>query len=70
MPAASPTSRCWPVWRRRGGVFRPHPAAIYGFLANIRFYPIAAPLKAFVDARANLLRHTREMHARVGGPAA
>jgi hypothetical protein len=25
-------------------------AAIYGFVANILFYPIATPLKEFVDA--------------------
>ena len=29
-------------------------AAIYGFLANIYFYDIATPLKAFVAAHATL----------------
>lgn len=56
-----------------GFVFRPHPVAIdtaiYGFLANIHFYPIATPLKAFVDGHANLVRHTREMHARIAAAA-
>lgn len=40
-------------------------AAIYGFLANIHFYPIATPLKAFVDAQPNLVRHVRDIHRRI-----
>lgn len=40
-------------------------AAIYGFIANIHFYPIATPLKVFVDANANLVRHCRAIHAAV-----
>lgn len=40
-------------------------AAIYGFLANIHFYPIATPLKAFVDAQPNLVRHVRDIHHRI-----
>ncbi|MCG5234191.1 glutathione S-transferase family protein [Xanthobacter oligotrophicus] len=41
-------------------------AAIYGFLANIHFYPIATPLKAFVDAHENLVRHCTAIHALIG----
>lgn len=37
-------------------------AAIYGFIANIHFYPIATPLKQFVTAQANLVRHCTEIH--------
>jgi glutathione S-transferase len=49
-----------------GFVFGPAPtsldAAIYGFIANIFFYDILTPLKAFVDANANLVRHCRAIH--------
>ena len=40
-------------------------AAIYGFVANILFYPIATPLKEFVDAHPGLTRHCRAIHAAV-----
>ncbi|HWT97510.1 MAG TPA: glutathione S-transferase C-terminal domain-containing protein [Terriglobales bacterium] len=40
-------------------------AAIYGFLANILFYPIDTPLKRFVDAQDNLVRHCRAIHTMV-----
>lgn len=40
-------------------------AAIYGFIANIHFYPIATPLKQFVAASANLVRHCTAIHARL-----
>jgi len=40
-------------------------AAIYGFIANILFYDIPTPLKAFVIAHANLERHCRAVHAAV-----
>jgi glutathione S-transferase len=40
-------------------------AAIYGFVANILFYPIATPLKEFVDAHPGLTRHCRAIHARL-----
>src|SRR5215475_2977176 len=44
-----------------GYVYGPRPtsidAAIYGFLANIWFYDIETPLKQFVAARPNLIRH-------------
>ena len=44
-------------------------AGIYGFLANIYFYPIATPLRHFMEAQANLIRHCTTMHAAVGsGP--
>lgn len=56
---------------REGFVFGPAPTAIdtaiYGFLANIHFYPIETPLKAFVSAQANLVRHVCEIRARIRG---
>lgn len=41
-------------------------AGIYGFIANIYFYPIPTPLKQFVDAHANLVRHCTAIHAAIG----
>ena len=38
-------------------------AGIYGFIANIYFYDIDTPLKQFVVAHANLVRHCRAIHA-------
>lgn len=38
-------------------------AAIYGFIANILFYPIETPLKQFVEAQEDLVWHCREIHA-------
>lgn len=53
-----------------GFVFGPVPtatdAAIYGFLANILFYPIETPLKLFAAAQPNLVRHTGAIHALIG----
>ncbi|MDA9467299.1 glutathione S-transferase family protein [Bradyrhizobium sp. CCBAU 53415] len=40
-------------------------AGIYGFVANIHYFPIPTPLKAFVDAHANLVAHSVRMHAMV-----
>jgi glutathione S-transferase len=40
-------------------------AGIYGFIANIHFYPIATPLKAAVTAHPNLVRHCEAIHAAV-----
>jgi glutathione S-transferase len=40
-------------------------AGIYGFVANIHFYPIATPLKAAVSAHPNLVRHCEAIHAAV-----
>ena len=40
-------------------------AGIYGFLANIHFFPIPTPLKAFVDAHENLVAHCERIHAAV-----
>jgi len=40
-------------------------AGIYGFLANIYFYDIDTPLKQFVTARQNLVRHCRAIHEAV-----
>lgn len=40
-------------------------AAVYGFLANILYYPIDTPLKQFVAARPALVRHTDDVRARV-----
>jgi glutathione S-transferase len=41
-------------------------AAVYGFVANIYFYPIDTPLKQFVVSRPNLVRHCEAIHAAVG----
>jgi glutathione S-transferase len=40
-------------------------AGIYGFIANIYFYDIDTPLKQFVVAHDNLVRHCRAIHAAV-----
>ncbi len=37
-------------------------ACIYGFIANILFYPIDTPLKRFVVSHPNLVRHCTEVH--------
>lgn len=37
-------------------------AAVYGFIANIYFYDIDTPLKQFVAAQPNLVRHCTEIH--------
>ena len=44
-------------------------AAIYGFIANIYFYPIETPLKQFVASHSNLVRHCAAIHAAVGSTA-
>jgi glutathione S-transferase len=50
----------------RGYVHGPAPtsidAGIYGFVANIWFYDIDTPLKRFVAAQQNLVRHCTEIH--------
>jgi glutathione S-transferase len=40
-------------------------AGIYGFVANIHYYPIPTPLQAFVSAHPNLVRHCEDIHAAV-----
>jgi glutathione S-transferase len=40
-------------------------AAIYGFIANIYYYDIPTPLKQFVTAHKNIVRHCRAIHAAV-----
>lgn len=40
-------------------------AAIYGFVANIRFYPIETPLRACVLGHPRLLRHCDRIHAAI-----
>jgi glutathione S-transferase len=40
-------------------------AGIYGFIANIYFYDIDTPLKKFVTAHDNIVRHCRAIHAAV-----
>ena len=42
-------------------------AGIYGFIANIYYFPIPTPLKTFVDAHANLVAHCERIHAAVSG---
>ena len=37
-------------------------AGIYGFIANIYFYEINTPLKQFVSAHDNIVRHCRAIH--------
>ena len=44
-------------------------AAIYGFIANILFYAIDTPLRQFVAAHPNLVRHCTAIHAAIGSPA-
>ena len=52
-----------------GYVHGPQPAStdagIYGFIANIWFFDIDTPLKRFVAAHGNLVRHCEAIHARV-----
>lgn len=40
-------------------------AGIYGFIANIYFFDIDTPLRRFVLAHGNLVRHCRAIHADV-----
>jgi hypothetical protein len=40
-------------------------AGIYGFVANIWFFDIDTPLKQFVRANANLVRHCTTIHETV-----
>ncbi len=42
-------------------------ASVYGFVANIRFYPMDTPLKRFVASRPDLVRHCDALHAAVTG---
>jgi glutathione S-transferase len=42
-------------------------AGIYGFVANIHFYAIDTPLKAFVESRPNVVRHCEAVHAALRG---
>jgi glutathione S-transferase len=44
-------------------------ACIYGFIANILFYPINTPLRQFVASHPNLVRHCTAIHAAVGTTA-
>ncbi len=44
-------------------------AGIYGFIANIWFFAIDTPLKRFVAAHGNLVRHCQAIHAKVMQPA-
>jgi glutathione S-transferase len=41
-------------------------AGIYGFTANIYFYDIDTPLKAFLLSRPNLVAHCQSVHAAIG----
>jgi glutathione S-transferase len=41
-------------------------AGIYGFIANIYFFDIDTPLKQFVAAHRNLVRHCEAIHAAIG----
>jgi len=52
-----------------GYVHGPQPtgidAGIYGFIANIYFFDIDTPLKQFVAAHPNLVRHCTAIHRMV-----
>jgi glutathione S-transferase len=56
----------------RGFMFGPQPtsidAGVYGFVANIYFYDIDTPLKQFVAAHRNLVRHCNAIHEVVSPP--
>jgi glutathione S-transferase len=45
-------------------------AGVYGFIANIYFYDIGTPLKAFVASQPNLVRHCTAIHEAVTGKEA
>jgi glutathione S-transferase len=53
-----------------GYLFGPTPtsfdAGVYGFIANIYFYPIETPLKQFVARQANLVSHCLAIHGAIG----
>jgi glutathione S-transferase len=57
----------------QGYVHGPRPASIdagiYGFIANIWFFDIDTPLKRFVAAHDNLVRHCEAIHVAVMQPA-
>jgi hypothetical protein len=40
-------------------------AGVYGFIANIYYYNIETPLRAFVASQPNLVRHCKAIHAAV-----
>ncbi|OZI62461.1 glutathione S-transferase family protein [Bordetella genomosp. 11] len=42
-------------------------ASIYGFVANILFYPIDTPLRAYVVSQPGLVQHCEAIHKRVMG---
>ena len=42
-------------------------AALYGFIANIYFFEIDTPLRKFVLAHPNLVRHCEAIHAAIEG---
>jgi glutathione S-transferase len=54
---------------KRGFVSGPEPASIdagiYGFIANIHFYQIDTPLRQFVAAHPDLIRHCNAIHEAV-----
>ena len=67
MRAGSRICRCWPISFRRAamcmGASRPAstPASM-DFIANIYFYEIETPLRQFVVAHDNIVRHCRAIH--------
>jgi len=40
-------------------------AGVYGFIANIYYYGIETPLRAFAASQPNLVRHCTAIHAAV-----
>ena len=68
--AGSPISACSPISFRRTAICTATSptsidAGIYGFIANIYFYDIDTPLKQFVVAHDNIVRHCRAIHETV-----
>jgi glutathione S-transferase len=50
-----------------GATVRSTDAGVYGFLANIYYYPIETPLRAFLVSKVNLVSHCERVHALVSG---
>ncbi len=68
--AGSPISACSPISFPRSGYLHGDTptsidAGIYGFIANIYFYDIPTPLKEFVVAHGNIVRHCLAIHEAV-----
>jgi hypothetical protein len=68
--AGSPILRSWRLsFRLHGAKPTSIDAGICGFIANIYFCDIDMPLKKFVVAHDNIVRHCRASRAAVSRPA-